>query len=107
MEIHLLSARVNICTTGGQFCELPCDQTSGHTGYYKVSNERYGHYLSTDNPMFPVGSVVWILQPLKVKHFFQKLKMLKIDQLCSVEKLNFSETFFQMAAIPREIWILT
>ena len=51
--------------------------------------------------------VIWILQPLKVKHFFKKLKMLKIDQLCSAEKLNFSDTFFQIAAIPREIWILT
>ena len=107
MEIHLLSARGNFCTTGGQFCELPCDQTSGHTGYYGVSNERYGHYLSTDTPQFSVGFVVCILEPSKVKHFFKKLKMLKIDQLCSAEKLNFSNTFFLMAAILREIKILT
>ena len=28
--------------------------------------------------------------------------MLKIDQLCSAKKLNFSEAFFQIAAITRE-----
>ena len=93
MEIHLLSARGNFCTTGGQFGELPCDQTSGHTGYHSVSNERYGHYLSTNTPKFSVGQVVWILPPLKVKHFFKKLKMLKIDQLCLAEKLNFWALF--------------
>ena len=47
------------------------------------------------------------LQPLKGKHFFKKLKMLKFDQLGSAEKLNFLDTFFQMAAIPKEIVILT
>ena len=51
-----------------------CDQTSGHTGYYWVPNERYGHYLSTDTPKFTVGQVVQILQPLKVQHFFIILK---------------------------------
>ena len=37
--------------------------------------------------------VVCILQPLEVKHFFKKLKRLKFDQHCSVEKLNFLDTF--------------
>ena len=39
--------------------------------------------------------------------FFKELEMLKIDQLCSAENLNFSNTFFQMAAILKEIVILT
>ena len=51
-----------------------CDQIIGHTGYYYVSNERCGHHLSTDTPLFSVGKVVWILQPLKVQHFFRILK---------------------------------
>ena len=37
--------------------------------HYKVSNERNGHYLFNDAFWFSVGYVVWILQPLKVKHF--------------------------------------
>ena len=47
------------------------------------------------------------LQPFKVKQMFKKLKMLKIDQLCSAKELNFLNTFFQMATILRKIEILT
>ena len=72
MEIHLLSVRRFFCTGWGQFLEHPCDQTSGHIVYHQVSNERYGHYLSTDAPQFPVGSVVWIPQPLSKSSIFSK-----------------------------------
>ena len=30
-------------TTGGQLSDDPCDQASGHTGQYQVSNEGCGH----------------------------------------------------------------
>ena len=57
-----------------------------------------GHFLSTDTPLFPVGFVVWILQPLKVMYFFAMLKMLNIDQFCSAEKLAFWDTLCQTVA---------
>ena len=76
MEIHLLSLGEIFPTGRGHFLDQPCGQTTGHTGYYRVSNERYGHYLFTDTPKFSEGQAVRILQPLKVKHFFKKLKML-------------------------------
>ena len=63
------------------------------------------------SPLIPL-SFLWVkwfgyYSHSKSSIFFKKLKMLKIDQLCSAEKLNFSDTFFQMAVIPREIMILT
>ena len=70
MEIHLLPARGNSLYNRGQFCKIPCDQTSGHKGYCELSNERYGHYLSHDTPQFQLDQVFSILQPLKVKHFY-------------------------------------
>ena len=102
LEIHLVSVRRILCTGWGRFSEHPCYQTSCHTGYNQVSNKMYGHYLSTDTPQFSVGLVVWILSI-----FFNKLKILKIYQLCSAERPNFTNTFFQMTAIHREIKILT
>ena len=46
-------------------------------------------------PLTPLN----FLQPLKVKHFFKRLKMQKFDPFCPKAKLKFSNTNFQMAAI--------
>ena len=43
------------------FSRAICDQTSGHTKYHKVPNERYGQDLSTDAPYTHVGQVVWVI----------------------------------------------
>ena len=68
MEIHLLSARGNSCTTGGQFCELPCDQTSSHEGItrYQLRDMDVNFLLI---PLSSLSQVVWILQLLEVIFF--------------------------------------
>ena len=65
--------------------------TQDTTGYQIGS---YGHNLFTDTPKFSEGQAVRILQPLKVKLFFKKLKMPKIDQFCAAAKLKSLDTFF-------------
>ena len=57
------------------FSQAICDQTSGHTKYHKVPNERYGQDLSTDTPYTYGDQVVWIIQPLKVKCFFKMFQI--------------------------------
>ena len=95
MEIHLIYGRGNFCIIGGQFCELTCDQTSFHTVYNEVSNERYRHYIFAGTPKFSVHTVFWIVQIPKVKYIFKKLGMLKkIDQFYIRTQLF--ERFFQI-----------
>ena len=47
------------------------------TTRHQMKGMDIGHHLSDDTPQLSVGLVVWILQPLKVKHFFKMLEMLK------------------------------
>ena len=44
---HLKKAQYH---EGPLFLRPHCGQTSEHTSYSKVSNERYVHYLSNDTP---------------------------------------------------------
>ena len=92
MEIHLLTARGNFGTTGGQFCDLPCDQNSGHMEGIK----RKAWTLSFHwHPLVFCGFSGLDTTASKFKHFFKKLKMLKIDQLCLAEKLYSLDSFFK------------
>ena len=80
-----------------------CDQIIGHTGYYQWfinTNERYGHYLSTDNPKFTVQ-----IQALKVKHFFKISKTLEIDHFLLSSEAPFFGPFFFKIACHFEVWI--
>ena len=52
-----------------------CDQTSGQTGYYKVTNERYGYIIQPITLWVNLtGQVMWKIQPLKVKHDYRNAK---------------------------------
>ena len=53
---HLKKAQYH---EGPLFLRLNCGQTNEHTSYFKVSNERYVHYLSNDTPEFNFDQMIW------------------------------------------------
>ena len=82
---HLKKAQYH---EGPLFWRPHCGQTSGHTSYFEVSNERYIHYLSHDAPWFNFDWLVWSQRLAKVGcfgHFpengkkFQALKLIFLD----------------------------
>ena len=63
------------------------------TTRHQMKGMDIGHHLSDDTPQLSVGLVVWILQPLKVKHFFKMLEMPKgrlVTVLRTMDPLNVS-----------------
>ena len=64
---HLKKAQYH---EGPLFLRPHCGQTSRHTWYYKVSNERYIHYLSNDIPYFDSDWTVWSQRHAKVGWFW-------------------------------------
>ena len=83
------------------FSQAISDQTSGHTKYHKVPNERYGQDLSTDTPYTHVGQVVWVTKPLIVKCFFKMFKKAENGQNLLAVKYPYFGHLFENDAIQR------